>query len=272
MNSWDDAGARTYLDISEESGAQGDIRKLVLKDFDFSPSDEVLDVGCGPGKACGDIAPRVKSVTGIDLSPGMISVANQKHAAPNVDFVVADAHSFGQGWEEKFDKIICLCVLHWCKDQQRVLQNVFRCLKPGGRFLLWFNLQCQLLSKKCKYGETANTWLRAHPKWGPYLKDYVHEQTDWLCADDFLKMLQSVGFKIVSSRTGDVTWTKWNEAIIKDHIRILIGHLRRIPDDLRDECVDDIHRWLVDVTPKTPEGLPMGPIGRIMELHVVATK
>ncbi|XP_071493187.1 uncharacterized protein [Diadema antillarum] len=215
MNSWDSTGGQAYLDNSEKGGAQSDIRKFVLKDFDFSLSDEVLDVGCGPGTACGEIASRVKSVTGIDLSPGMISVANQKHTVPNVDFVIADAHSFGQGWEEKFDKIISLCMLHWCGDQRKVLQNIFRCLKPGGRFLLWCDLQ-SLLGKRCKYGETADTWLRGHPKWGPYLT--------------------------------------------------------YIPDDLKDECIDDIHRWLVDVTPKTSEGLPMGPIGRIMELHVVATK
>ncbi|XP_071500858.1 uncharacterized protein [Diadema antillarum] len=177
MNSWDAAGAHTYLEASENGGLQSDMRKHVFKDFDFSHSDEVLEVGCGTGTACGEIATRVKSVTGIDLSPGMISVANQKHAAPNVDFVVADAHSFGQGWEEKFDKIICLCVLHWCKDQQRVLQNVFRCLKPGGRFLLWFNLQSQIASKSCKYGETGDTWLRAHPKWGPYLTDDIEAIT-----------------------------------------------------------------------------------------------
>ncbi|XP_071493210.1 uncharacterized protein [Diadema antillarum] len=178
MNSWDAAGAQTYLEASENGGPQSDVRKLVLKDFDFSLSDEVLDVGCGPGTACGEIAPYVKSVTGIDLSPGMISVANQKHAAPNVDFVVADAHSFGQGWEEKFDKIICLCVLHWCGDQKRVLQNVFRCLKPGGQFLLCFALQSQLVSKKCKYGETADAWLRSHPKWGPYLTKITISRMD----------------------------------------------------------------------------------------------
>ncbi|XP_071493230.1 uncharacterized protein [Diadema antillarum] len=272
MNSWDAASARTYLEASENGGLQSDIRKLVLKDFDFSCSDEVLDVGCGPGMACGEIATRVKSVTGIDLSPGMISVANQKHAATNVDFVVADAHSFGQGWEENFDKIICLSVLHWCEDQKRVLQNIFRCLKPGGRFLLHFGLQSQLASKRCKYGETADTWLRAHPKWGPYLTDYEHKHTEWLCADDFLKMFQSVGFKVVSSRAADVTWPKWNAAKIKDQIRSLTGHLQCIPDDLKDECVDDIHRWLVDVTPKTSDGFPMGPIGRLEALHVVATK
>ncbi|XP_072169560.1 juvenile hormone acid O-methyltransferase-like [Diadema setosum] len=272
MNAWDVIGAQAYLHISEDGGIQSNVRKIVCKDFDFSPIDEVLDVGCWPGTACGEIAPRVKSVTGIDQSPGMISVANQKYAASNVDFVVADAHSFGQGWEEKLDKIICLCVLHWCGDQKRVLQNVFRCLKPGGHFLLRFNLQSQLLSKRCKYGETGDTWLRAHPKWGPYLTDYEYEQTDWPCADDFLNMFQSVGFKAVSSQAADVTWVKWNAIEIKDHIRIAFGHLRRIPDDLQDECIDDIHRWLVDVTPKTSEGLPIGPIGRMEALHVVATK
>ncbi|XP_072169558.1 uncharacterized protein [Diadema setosum] len=272
MNAWDAIGAQTYLDISEDGGIQSDVRKLVFKDFDFTPSDEVLDVGCGPGTACGEIATRVKSVTGFDLSPGMISVANQKHAAPNVDFVVADAHSFGQGCEEKFDKIICLCVLHWCRDQKRVLQNIFRCLKPGGRFLLWFPLQSQLVSKRCKYGETGDTWLRAHQKLGPYLTDYVHEQTDWLCADDFLKMFQSAGFKVVSSQADDVSWFKWTAAKMKDHIRMVVGHLRCIPDDLKDECIDDIHSWLVDVTPKTSEGLPIGPLERMEALHVVATK
>ena len=34
----------------------------------LAPDNVVLDIGCGTGTQCGDIAERVKQVTGIDIS------------------------------------------------------------------------------------------------------------------------------------------------------------------------------------------------------------
>ena len=51
--------------------------------------DDVLDLGCGIGRIAGAIAPRVRSVLGLDVSPGMIAEATQRYGdVGNLRFAV----------------------------------------------------------------------------------------------------------------------------------------------------------------------------------------
>jgi len=40
----------------------------------------VLDIGCGTGTKCDDIADKVKHVTGIDISRKLLTIAEQRKA------------------------------------------------------------------------------------------------------------------------------------------------------------------------------------------------
>ena len=59
--------------------------KNTIKEVDFlinvlniAPGDSVLDVGCGTGRHSIELASRGYSVTGIDLSTGMLAQAKEK--------------------------------------------------------------------------------------------------------------------------------------------------------------------------------------------------
>ncbi len=57
----------------------------------FAASDaDVLDFGCGIGRVTAALAPRVRSVLGLDVSPGMIAEAERRHAGPSLRFAVTD--------------------------------------------------------------------------------------------------------------------------------------------------------------------------------------
>ena len=112
-------------------------------------------------------------LAGLDISRGLIDLAKKENSASNVRFFEEDAQTFGNhllDWREKFDKILCCTVLHWCFDKKSVLKNVFQCLKPGGKFLLEFGLHGQLMGEWSSYGETGDNWIRRHTKWGLYLQ------------------------------------------------------------------------------------------------------
>ena len=56
----------------------------------IGPECDVLDLGCGIGRVAAALAPRCRSVLGIDISPGMIAEARRRHTCPNVRFAVTD--------------------------------------------------------------------------------------------------------------------------------------------------------------------------------------
>jgi len=90
----------------------------------------VLDVGCGPGSLTGKLLdiPGIR-LTGVDLSPAMISLARKRY--PGAQFYVDDIEwlSFP---DETFDAVFCSGVLHHLPVLDMALAEIRRVLKPGG--------------------------------------------------------------------------------------------------------------------------------------------
>jgi demethylmenaquinone methyltransferase / 2-methoxy-6-polyprenyl-1,4-benzoquinol methylase len=113
-------------------------RKLV----DMASVEEqhhVLDLACGTG----DITFLVSAclgagmVTGVDITSGMIEIANQKKAescAENTDFQIGDICHL-EFPNESFDRITVGYGVRNVPDIPALLREVYRLLKPGGRFL-----------------------------------------------------------------------------------------------------------------------------------------
>jgi 2-polyprenyl-3-methyl-5-hydroxy-6-metoxy-1,4-benzoquinol methylase len=97
----------------------------------------VLDIGCGTGSLSVVLAELGYTVTGIDLSPAMISLAQAKATAHGhqIKFEVMDA-AFPQfaGWQ--FDVIVCRHLLWALPEPEQVLQRWVKLLKQNGRLFL----------------------------------------------------------------------------------------------------------------------------------------
>lgn len=97
----------------------------------------VLDIGCGTGSLSIVLAELGHKVTGIDLSPSMISHAQAKAATHGfqIEFHVMDA-AFPQLSYQQFDVIICRHLLWALPEPEQVLQRWTEFLKPNGQLIL----------------------------------------------------------------------------------------------------------------------------------------
>ena len=68
-----------------------------------------LDIGCGIGRLEAVLAPRLRAITGIDMSPGMIAAAQRRCAGlANVDFAVCNGTGLAAFAGRRFDVILAV--------------------------------------------------------------------------------------------------------------------------------------------------------------------
>jgi arsenite methyltransferase len=105
------------------------------------PGEAVLDIGCGTGVDSLIAALLVGpsgSVTGLDLVPEMLAKAREHGrlaGVQHVTFMEASAEQLPFP-DDSFNVVISNGVFNLIVDKVKALAEVFRVLKPGGRFLL----------------------------------------------------------------------------------------------------------------------------------------
>ena len=98
---------------------------------------KILDIGCGTGSLSVLLAGLGHDVTGIDISPSMLSLARVKTAALGypIQFHVMDAAS-PQLPHGEFDAILCRHLLWTLPEPGQVVERWSVLLKPNGRLIL----------------------------------------------------------------------------------------------------------------------------------------
>ncbi len=98
----------------------------------------VLDVGCGAGLLSEGLAREGAAVTGLDLAPELIDVA-QLHLLETglaIDYRLQSVESLAAERPGSFDVITCMEMLEHVPDPSSVLRACAALLKPGGRLFL----------------------------------------------------------------------------------------------------------------------------------------
>jgi len=150
---------------AQHTGSETD---TIAAELRLTTGCQVLDFGCGDGRHDIALARRGIDVTGVDYVGARVRQAAERAQRLNLDtarFVEGDVRNIDLG--KRYDAAICLydVVGTYADDTEnfRILENLRRHLKPGGRCLLSvMNLHATLAIAKYKFNlkETPDALLK----------------------------------------------------------------------------------------------------------------
>ena len=115
-------------------------RRFAREALGAAPGERIVEVGCGPGVFCAELAEEVGEagfVLGLDTSPAMLALAAGRCAGhANVELREAEAGSLPVD-AGSFDAALCVQVLEYVPDATGALSEMRRVLRPGGRIVVW---------------------------------------------------------------------------------------------------------------------------------------
>ena len=162
-------------------GGEKRFRQLALQNLTIDSATKILDLCCGSGQATQFLVQCSHNVTGLDVSP--LSLKRAKQNVPQAEYVEALAEEMPFA-DAEFDLVHTSVALHEMTTEQlrKILQEVYRVLKPGGVFaLVDFHSPTNPLF-------VPGLWL---------FFTLFETQTAWQLIDtDLVKLLQDMGFQV----------------------------------------------------------------------------
>lgn len=132
------SGRYDLMNLLISAGQEPRWRRRLVDAAGLRPGGSALDVASGTGKVAADLARRAGAtgrVLGVDLSPGMTSVARRRYASrPGIGFVVGDAMAL-PARDGEFDAATIAFGMRNLPDYRRGFAEMARCVRPGGRVL-----------------------------------------------------------------------------------------------------------------------------------------
>jgi 2-polyprenyl-3-methyl-5-hydroxy-6-metoxy-1,4-benzoquinol methylase len=112
------------------------ISDSIIKEINFDKSMEIMDFGSGTGLLLEKIAPFVKSITAIDMSPSMNKKLNAKRDLLECELEILEIDLSKTKLEKKFDSIISSMTLHHIEDIKNILTDFYNILNKNGTIAL----------------------------------------------------------------------------------------------------------------------------------------
>jgi 2-isopropylmalate synthase len=146
-----------------------------------SEGEEVLDLGCGEGTLALEIQKSGAKVTGVDLSHEMVKSARAK----GIDAMVMSVTEME--FKSRFDAVFSNAVLHWVKECETAVRNIYEALKPNGRFVAEFGG-----SGNCKIVVDAmKEVFKNHLEFGAFEDPWYFPSVE-----EYSKVLELCGFSV----------------------------------------------------------------------------
>jgi SAM-dependent methyltransferase len=162
-----DKCARAYSERHGPAERLLNYRIALIRQYAKPCSDDVvLDLGCGNGHHLFALAGEIGRGVGIDLSPAMIEVAQERlRDSPwqgKLTFLSENGERLSTLAEDSIDLAMCVGALEHMLNKAAVMVNARRILKPRGRFFcltlnggyLWYQVLAPLLGLETKHLST----------------------------------------------------------------------------------------------------------------------
>lgn len=119
------------IDFSMSSDNLREYRQQLLADV----SGEILEIGFGTGLNLPHYPENVTKITTIEPNPGMQRLARSriKQSRITVDYKKLNSENLPLA-DESFDSVVCTWTLCSIKLPEQAIAEVYRLLKPGGKF------------------------------------------------------------------------------------------------------------------------------------------
>jgi len=167
----------------------------------YSAQPVVLDLGAGPGMFVGALAERSPGIRaiGIECAPYMLEAAID--LPPGCEILTEDLHDPQLPLQDNsVDAAMASVVLHEMSQPLRTLQEMQRCLKPGGRLYILDWVRAPLETYIRAQTEEARVFDRSTPL--AELEDlFIHFiEHNRFSREDLIYMLNMCGFAVLHSR------------------------------------------------------------------------
>ena len=209
--------------------------------------ERVLDLGCGPGIVSRALAPDAGLVVALDLTREMLLQARTRcdeTGISNVGCVTGDGELLPFA-AETFDAAVTRLALHHFPDPSRILHEIARVMKPGGRAII-----ADIISSEDKEEGDLHNALEA-------LRDPSHGRM--MPRTELLEGVRRAGLRVISCMDWQrnrrlAEWVRIvdapeREAPLREVMSALARAGVRAGIELREEgeCVSFVHRWVLVV-------------------------
>ena len=111
--------------------------RLAIELAGLRPDDDVVDVGCGPGRAARAAAQRARTVVGVDPAPMMLRMAqlHPTRGRSRLSWVPGTAEDLPVG-DRAASVVWSIATVHHWRDIDAGLGEAARVLRPGGRLVV----------------------------------------------------------------------------------------------------------------------------------------
>ena len=173
----------------------GYFKKILFSDLKMDPKGKsALEVGCGGGLLCEEIANMGFDVTGIDPSEQSLKIAEDHMNAS--DFNIRYKKGIGENLpclDNSYDAVFCCDVLEHVHDVSKAVSEIFRVLRPGGCFC--YDTFNRTLISKLVAIDISQKWKR----WA-FAPPNIHVWKMFIKPEELKELLKENGLKWIEHR------------------------------------------------------------------------